>query len=76
MATRYTARWFSRSSYRKETRDHGLAKEALYNQVRGLDPQRDPVETFPAIAGNARLQELRAQLDTPRAKVEMYHIGG
>ncbi|HXH05546.1 MAG TPA: polysaccharide biosynthesis tyrosine autokinase [Vicinamibacterales bacterium] len=45
-----------------------LAKEALYTQVRDLDPQRDPVDTFPAIAGNARLQELRSQLATAQAE--------
>ncbi len=39
-----------------------LQKEALYNQVRNLNAARDPVDTFPAIAQNARVQELKTQL--------------
>lgn len=45
-----------------------LQKEALYNQVKGLKVATDPVDTFPAIAQNARIQELKTQLATLQAE--------
>ena len=39
-----------------------IQKEALYNQVKGLNAATDPVDTFPAIAQNTRVQELKTQL--------------
>ncbi len=39
-----------------------LQKEAAYNQVRSLNAATDPVDTFPAISQNVRVQELKNQL--------------
>jgi capsular exopolysaccharide synthesis family protein len=49
-----------------------LQKQALYNQVKDLNVATDPVDTFPAIAQNARIQELKnhlAELQSERAKM-------
>ncbi|MGE5813605.1 MAG: GumC family protein, partial [Acidobacteriota bacterium] len=45
-----------------------LQKEALYNQVKNLNVATDPVDTFPAIAQNARIQELKTQLASLQAE--------
>jgi polysaccharide biosynthesis transport protein len=45
-----------------------LQKEALYNQVRNLNVATDAVDTFPAIAQNPRIQELKTQLATLQAE--------
>jgi capsular exopolysaccharide synthesis family protein len=45
-----------------------LQKEALYNQVKNLRIATDAVDTFPVIAQNPRLQELKTQLATLEAE--------
>lgn len=39
-----------------------IEKEALYNQLRGIQHKRDALDTFPAILSNVFVQQLKAEL--------------
>ena len=59
------------SAYTKARTDR-FEKEALYNQLKGLQNDRTALDTFPAILSNAFIQQLKSQLaDLQRQQAQM-----
>ena len=59
------------SAYTKARTDR-FEKEALYNQLKGLENDRTALDTFPAILSNAFIQQLKSQLaDLQRQQAQM-----